>query len=173
MGETEPGVRRSRLVGRMRLWVANGEDIGILDGNPHTFPGIFLVLWSGLRMSYSCSLSDLSLCSPASAVWLEGYLAGAEPGAWFGPEFDYDESDARTGQWRDALRLFHETGTWKVGRICEADGLEMLPSEPPGRLCKTHRSDSTVTQWPTIYGRVSPPDRLRDRLESLRDLALV
>lgn len=138
------------------LWVVSGDfGLGWLVSNAHTYPGRFLVYWQREGGAYSTSLADLDFCSRSARYWLEGFLYGAEPDAWFGdPAFTYDDSDPRTALWHEALAMFHLTGSWKVGRRCAVDNEELLPSEPSGApiLCSRHRSpgDRPVDRlWPT------------------------
>jgi hypothetical protein len=135
------------------LWVEDSDHrTGWLGSNPHTFPGRFLVYWAHRGEAYSASLNGLLVVGERAAIWLEGFLAGAEPPGWFGDDFDYTEDDPRTQEWRRAIERFSLTGTWGPGRVCEEGGHPMLPSEPLGFRCIEHGG---IASFPRI--RHDPP----------------
>lgn len=158
------------------LWVISqhNDDIGVIDGNPHTFPGRFLILWASLGESYSCSIGELSLLSPYAELWLQGYLSGGEPAPWFDDPYEYEEGDPRTDLWRRSLLLFQLTGTWKTGRRCSENDHEMLPSEPSGFTCHSHsRPPTTSSQWPRVSEGKQPPELFINEYNRLCNIILL
>ena len=144
------------------LWVWSAKrGIGFLRGSSHVSDaGRFLVHSDELDGAYGGSLYEFEICSPEAATWLDGFLTGAEPQAWFSDEqFDYDPEDPRTSTWHEALELFHRTGTWAPGRSCEVCHVELLPSAPVGLRCPEHHPGAVngvyPSYWPSVEDR--PP----------------
>ncbi len=136
-----------------RLWVRDAHGhIGYLGAKSYTFPERFLTWWAYLGSAYSTSLHELSECSASSELWLRGFLRGSAPDAWFeDDDFEYEESDARTHRWREAVEGYQLTGTWAPGRRCEVCDAEILPSAPAGPpYCPRHGGEIR-SSWPSVH----------------------
>jgi hypothetical protein len=63
------------------MWVeTDGFGRCRLLGNAHTFPGLIAVWSETLDAGVSISRSDVRTASPEGWAWIDGFLAGNEPG---------------------------------------------------------------------------------------------
>ena len=83
---------------------------------------------SHLHQGFSVSLDDIEEMAEESALWVQGFLNGNEPGPadMFGPAIHQaDESDPKWQRWRAAVAKFRDTGRWAPARW------RQLPPTPP------------------------------------------
>jgi hypothetical protein len=159
------------------LWVWNSEmGIGYIVGRAAQHPGSFRVWWPTQRLESSSRLYEIEGCSQESSYWLHGLLAGSNPPAWFGPEFEpwhivdatddawMIEEDPRFRLWEKAIDRFERTGVWRyksdlVCRICHRSFFPMdedeeeggpLPSDPVGDICWEDQQVDLESLWPRI-----------------------
>lgn len=90
--------------GRLRVQLKHEKGWQFLLGNPHTFPGRIEV-WHQDGYSFSISKSDISEMSDEAAVWLDGFLCGAEPN----PPFTEDA--VLEAEWKASRDRFRATGS--------------------------------------------------------------
>lgn len=142
-----------------------------LGYNPHTFVGRIGAWAPSLGHGTRISADDIVDASSTARAWLDGYLAGSEPGAefMFGAEIhDLPDDHPRWQRWRDAVGRYRATGNWSGGfwtdltpilgdvllpawtrrgdEIWAWDGQEWVASEPgegdPGRVCAERNAHS-------------------------------
>ena len=108
----------------------------LLAQNPHTFFGRMSGYDLEEKIGFCVSRYEIVSCSKEASYFVLGYLAGNEPppptdseGHMLSPEHTLEV------QWQNAIKLFHVTGSWGGGRVCQTCGKQMLPSCLPGFVC--------------------------------------
>jgi hypothetical protein len=64
--------------------------------------------------TFAVAKYEITEMSPASAIWIRGFLAGnePEPDDMFGPPTSGDHDDVRLDRWQAAIDHFRMTGHW-------------------------------------------------------------
>ena len=114
-------------------WVtaAGYEDRLLLGYNPHVHRGRIGVWSVALGTGTRISASDVIDASPTAAAWIDGFLAGNEPGphVMFGEQaHDLADDDPKMVRWRAAVGRFRATGRWDGGYW--VDLVPVVPTEP-------------------------------------------
>lgn len=139
-------------------WVrVDGFDGRLLLGyNPHTHTGRIGVWSTALGHGVFISAAEVSDASPEAQAWIDGYLAGGEPGpaGMFGREiYKLPDSDPKWDRWRDAVKRFRASGYWTGG-----SWMDLSPIEPSANLVQpawTRRGDEL---WEWDGSRWSPAE---------------
>ncbi|GLS93875.1 hypothetical protein [Piscinibacter gummiphilus] len=100
-----------------RLWFTHQGCSGthFVVGNPHTFPGRMLG-WCLLKQrSFFFSKNEIEECSPETAAWVEGFLAGNEPSPPKNGEGDVEFASPQYKSWLANMQAFRECGFLDVG----------------------------------------------------------
>jgi len=123
-----------------KLWITlNGdpEKKLYLLYNPHTHKGRMGVWNPRAQDVFYVSKNEIETCSIEASYWIKGFICGNEPDP---PRTrkgcDLAEDDPKMVRWREAIKLFSETGFWWQGRArkCTNCGKKLLPSQL-GLLC--------------------------------------
>jgi len=105
--------------------------------NPHTHKGRLGVWNPRTQNVYYVSKNEIETCSIEASYWIKGFICGNEPDPPLSEKgYDLEDDDPRMIQWREAIKLFAETGFWWQGgeRKCTNCGKELLPAQF-GLLC--------------------------------------
>jgi hypothetical protein len=96
-----------------KLWFLHQGCTGLhfVLGNPHTFPGRMLGWCVIKNRSFFFSKSSIGECSPETAAWVEGFLAGNEPPPPLNDDGDMDFESAHYKEWLAQMETFRNSGT--------------------------------------------------------------
>ncbi len=129
------------------LWVtASGYDGRLLLGfNPHVHVGRIGVWSDALKMGTRISAGDVTYGSPGARAWIDGFLAGNEPGPshMFGPlVHDLPDDHPKWERWRAAVASFRATGSVDRGELGD-----LSPIDPEATLPHAAWNRRGDEQW--------------------------
>lgn len=146
----------------------DGQDY--LTGNPHTFRGHIGAYCPHDDHGFTITKSDVTSAATSAWVWVDGYLAGAEPGAQqlFGPDVHHEgDDDERWLRWRELVRDFRRSGTWTSQDWWDPQPVpdevvrQLSPAAPAFAPWTTRGVE--VWSWRNSgWGRVRPQPELHD-----------
>lgn len=98
---------------RLMVWDHSGCR-GYIQGNGHTHPGRFQVVWGDEDTYRLTSIGDLSRASKDALIWLDGFLCGSEPAYFelYPDDPDDDFVEEHYDDWRSRLDDFRRRGVF-------------------------------------------------------------
>jgi hypothetical protein len=128
------------------LWFeapCGGRDL--LTGAGGTYPGRLAAWCPAKNVDYNVSLAEMGQMSQQARYYVEGFLAGNQPGPPPPPDADADIEPGDLDAWQAATGRFRRTGRW-LGRwrTCQACGRVLLP-DTDAEDCQEHHLRGTGT----------------------------